>query len=192
LDTRHDLMLRAYHRAAACRTPLFRLAARVDLASTPARGLLGGEYTFFPIFSLSGFSHAATPRRRETTSRPHVQPADAGGDGGTQPRCNAARCRAQGARLLLAVALWETFVSRRAHFACFPNNTTHAMCLHARDWQGLHACLASMGTPALRQVRHACATNRHFMWGAGRSRAELELLANCLAEALRIPRRSHA
>jgi hypothetical protein len=81
------------------------------------------------------------------------------------------------------------FHGERARIASF-SNTTHATCHHGHDWQGTHACLFPMGPRALRQVRYACATKRHFLWGAGRSRAALELfelLANSLAEALRVP-----
>jgi hypothetical protein len=82
------------------------------------------------------------------------------------------------------------FNDKRIAVACWFSNTTHATCHYRHDWQGTHACLSQLWPRALRQVRYACATKRHFLWGAGRSRAELELfelLANTLAEALRVP-----
>lgn len=56
----HDLMLRAYHLAPACRQPLFRLAPKVDLASTPEPGSPGrcARVFFFTIFFFSGSSPA--------------------------------------------------------------------------------------------------------------------------------------
>jgi hypothetical protein len=70
----------------------------------------------------------------------------------------------------------------------FAPNIAHASCHHFRYFGRDRACIF----PPRRQAhRSACAAQRHLLWGTGRYRAALELLANSLADALHMfPRRS--
>ncbi|OAL49457.1 hypothetical protein IQ07DRAFT_55802 [Pyrenochaeta sp. DS3sAY3a] len=73
----HDLMLRAYHLAPGCRQPLFRLAPKVDLASTPEPGSPGRcarvfflyNFFLFRIFACGKASASANRRNGEPAAR---------------------------------------------------------------------------------------------------------------------------
>jgi hypothetical protein len=140
---------------------------------------LGGEYNFFSNFSFvrhAPYGKGSATQNYFTARRTSLATHDTA----TTP------CQA---RMPIQAPFLETFVSRRTRLASF-SNTTHGSCHHTDDWhdeQGTQACLAHIGIGALRQVRYPRTAKRHFLWGAKRCRAETELLANTLAEALRVP-----
>lgn len=70
---------------------------------------------------------------------------------------------------------------------CLPSSTRTRRATIPSDWQGPHMSLLPMGTDA---GRSACTAQRHFLWGAGRYRAELACWQTDLRMRSAFPRRS--
>lgn len=179
----HDLMLRAYHLAPACRQPLFRLAPKVDLASTPEPGSPGrcARVFFFTIFFFSGSSPALRPRHRPMGATANPLPDE------HVSACSARRPRAetQLTRARRHTMLRESLVSQqpKQRASSLKHSTRDAppapMIGRGRTWTVARSGQAPSPGPVL----HAQA-QRHFMWGTWKVSRPLDL-ANHLADALR-------
>lgn len=157
---------------------------------------MGGEYTFFFLF----FSFVrALPCGNASASRPYFFASAryltdlfaVGQPDHAQPSIHTTAqlsCGPHVHALKGKTPFWKPLFHKSALSASLPpSNTTHATCHHGDDWQGTQAALIPTRTGASRQVRHACATQRHFLWGAEWSRAGFQLLAITLTDVLRVP-----